>query len=760
MQRGMNRIYLLHIALLVCILTAPALLGEENLAPKLRVLYWSGGTLDSLIYQPLGSAGVDAHICLNGYPGDGSILCDTINYGYSPLLALKEDWHWTRRAFIRFDTIVTSYDSLEECQLWLYKTGTATNSNWVEAYLATEAWSEGTVTWDNAPVINMGVVSSRWTPPFPDWEGWLSLDITAIYENWVIGPNHGLQLIQQDLDSDDGQEFFSSDYMFCTLSIDNLWVSQETDCDDENLVLICYEANDFVIDSIFAALRIFDDGSPVGVHTIMETVPGYPPPNLGWVNSGSNCFYWDMKADYPGNDGCDFEIVIDVMNETTEILNVTDSFPIPDAEGVAWDGENLWVTRSWYSGGLDTQRVFRVDPITHYVFSDSCITDDLFDGYTADCVWHDGYLWILGGGLSGQRAKLFKFDVSTCTIVDSSAAIIPPSRWGQGIDYFAGWFYACDSNGKIFQVSPTPPYTSTLWLDLETIHPGLMSGAISADALVFALGYIWILRNPGPAGHVLLQFDYAGNVIDSFALASTSGFGPEGITFDGECFWYTDHSKDFVYRVCLWGCEDTMSIFTCLDSKAPEVGAICPPSPIYVGDTVSLNALVAESFGSSEPGSLIIDDGVTRIAVPYSPGLGIEVPELCGLADFVIMVRDSFCNWGSDTCVLEACSRFDALLHCAPCGGITSCSTQTAEFTVIDSICLEDIESAFFTIKVFHPIGDSTVFYREGPAIDVLFSAVADSTRITLTDIPYADGDSIWLSFDSLFTAEGCKTVP
>jgi hypothetical protein len=759
MHQGINSRASLRIAALILLITAPMLIGEI-LAPKLRVVYWTGGALDSLIYQPIRSEGIDAHICINGWPDDG-ILCDTFNYAFSPLLQLKEDWHWTRRSFIRFNTIVTTYDSIHTCELWLYKTGTATHSNWVQAYLVTSPWEETTVTWATAPSVNLTVASDRWTPPFPNWEGWLSLNIAPIYQNWVAGPNYGLQLRQQDLDSDDGQKFFSSDYLFCSLSIDSLWVSEETDCDGQNLVEICYEATDYIIDSIFASLKIFHDGALVGAHTISETVPGFPPPNLGWVSSGTKCFYWNMSADYPGNEGCDFEIALDVMNETTEILTVTDSFAIPDAEGVAWDGEFLWVTRSWYNSPLVTQRVFRVDPITHEVFDDSCITDHLFDGYTADCVWHDGYLWILGGGLSGQRAKLFKFDVSTCTVVDSSAALWGGARWGQGICYHDGWFYACDSNGKIYRVETTPPYTSTLWLDLETIHPGLMSGAISADALVFALGFIWILRNPGPAGHVLLQFDYTGNVIDSFALASLTGFGPEGITFDGECFWYTDHAKDFVYRVCLWGCEDSAVVAVCLDSKAPEVAALCPPSPVYVGDSVSFNALVAEYFGTSEPGSLIMDDGVSRIAVPLPPGgHTIAIPELCGLTSFVMMIRDSFCNWGEDTCFLEVCRRLDAVLDCAPCGGVSSCSSQTANFMVIDPLCSSDISSAFFTIRLYHDSGDSTVLYRAGPSASVIFIPEADSTRISLRDIPFADGDSVRITLDSLFTPAGCRTVP
>ncbi len=544
-------------------------------------------------------------------------------------------------------------------------------------------------------------------------------------------------------------------------TITNLNFLEETDCDGVNYVLVCYEVEDTDGDSINVEFKVYDSGLPVPTATTHDIVVGYPPPNLGWVYSGVHCFYWDMSADYPGHEGCDFDIQIEIMNETTEILTVTDSFPIPDAEGVAWDGEYLRVTRSWYDDPLDTQRVFRVDPTTHEVFADSCITDDLFAGYTADCEWHDGYLWILGGGMSGQRAKLFKFDVSTCTILDSSAALIPPTRWGQGIAWFGSHFYATDSRGKIYEVESTPPYTSTLWLDLETMYPALFGGSATVDALVFAHGFIWLLRNPGPANHVLLQVDLAGTIIDSFALASTATYGPEGITFDGSCFWYTDHTDGQVFRICLYSAYDTLNIGGCLDSRDPVVTLDCPIVPTALSDSLDLSWHVDDMFFDFDPCSLVVGTSMeVDTYVVTDTSIRILPPAGCDSAYVYIQVPDSFCNWGTDLCSFAICSEQITRLVCAPCGGFSSCSTQTADFMISDSLCASAIQSVFFTIKLFHPIGDSTIIFREGPAPGVILTPEADSTRVSLTDILYSDGDSIWISFDSLFTATGCKTVP
>lgn len=544
-------------------------------------------------------------------------------------------------------------------------------------------------------------------------------------------------------------------------TVTNLVYAEETICDGVNWVVICYDVEDTDGDSIYVELTITEAGSTISASTTNDLIPGYPAPNLGWVYSGTHCFYWEMSVDYPGHESCDFDIEIDVMNETTEMLNVTDSFPLIDAEGIAWDGSDLRVTRSTSVTGLDTQRVFRVDPATHTFFGDSCVTDPLFEGLMADCEWHDGYLWILHGGLSSQRAKLFKFDPSTCTLLDSSAALWGGTRWGQGIAWYGSHFYATDSRGKIYEVDPTPPYTSTLWLDLETMYPALFGGAETVDALVFAHGYIWLLRNPGPANHVLLQVDFAGTIVDSFALASTATHGPEGITFDGSCFWYTDHTDDKVFRICLYGAYDTVNTAACLDSRDPMVTLNCPLVPLSYGDSVDLSWHVDDMSFNFDPCSLIIgSSSEVDTYVVSDTTLTLIPPAGCDSAYVHVMVKDTFCNWGSDICDFPICSEQFTRLDCAPCGYISSCSTQTADFMITDTLCSADIQSVFFTIKLFHPIGDSTVIYREGPAPDVILTPETDSTRISITDIPYSDGDSIWISFDSLFTTTGCKTEP
>jgi len=294
------------------------------------------------------------------------------------------------------------------------------------------------------------------------------------------------------------------------------------------------------------------------------------------------------------------------------------------------------------------------DPGTDMItitFKEDLLADDFFDGYMADCVWYDDYLWIVGGGMSGQRAKLFKFDVLTCTIVDSSAPVIPVTRWGQGICYYDGHFYACDSQGKIYQVDTTPPYVSSLWLDLEIMYPGLFGGAVSADAIVFALGSIWKLRNPGPANHILIQFDLSGNVIDSFTLSSTASFGPEGMTFDGECFWYADHSRDYVFRAYPNSFGDSAIVLISCDSKAPEVEIISPGGIIDRGSITSINSSVDDLHPYSDECSVFVNYcfGIDTLIAVETTAEWIAPNIDCDSGWIRVAVRDSFCNWGYDT---------------------------------------------------------------------------------------------------------------
>ena len=156
-------------------------------------------------------------------------------------------------------------------------------------------------------------------------------------------------------------------------SVYDLTVAEETNCDGQNIVTVCYSMLDIDGDDINAVFAIEHAGTTITPITVTDDVPGFPGPNLGLLPSGTYCFNWNLGVDFPDIEDCDFDFRIEIDNETTDILNVVDTISIHDAEGIAWDGSDLWITRSTSVAGADTQYIWLVDPVTH----DSTLICDL-----------------------------------------------------------------------------------------------------------------------------------------------------------------------------------------------------------------------------------------------------------------------------------------------------------------------------------------------------------------------------------------------
>lgn len=91
------------------------------------------------------------------------------------------------------------------------------------------------------------------------------------------------------------------------------------------------------------------------------------------------------------------------------------------------------------------------------------------------------------------------------------------------------------------------------------------------------------------------------------------------------------------------------------------------------------------------------------------------------------------------------------------CFEFTSCKPQPVTFAMQDTTGRAiDHNQVYFTITVFHPLGGSDVY-----PIDGSHSAVFWSGDTAVVNWPMvADGDSVEITLDSLFTTDGCLTVP
>jgi len=391
----------------------------------------------------------------------------------------------------------------------------------------------------------------------------------------------------------------------------------------------------------------------------------------------------------------------------------------------------------------------------------------------ADMEWHNDTLYMM----QGPGRKMFVIDPATCTIVDSSDAMWGTGNWGQGIAWNNGYLWLTNSHGHIYRVDPYPPYNDTLWMSVEdtfwAYHPpseSLFSGPMTADAIVFALGYMWLLRNPsGSTTHILFQVDSTGQVIDSFALP-VLGMGPEGLTFDGGCFWYTDHTNDMVYRVCLWGCDDSLIISGCLDSDEPDIifpdSAICGDT-LFVGEIDTTVISILDSFfviGTECSVWAACTTETSFVGEFTDTNIIWTVPDLpCDSANLIVATYDSFGNRGwNESCpfIIVPCDAAIGSVACFSTISFSSCSTGYTMFHIEEANGLEiDTLRSYFTRIIFHPSGTADTAHFRPPTSEIFWSGSDDIYDVYFGE-NYADGDSVIIRLDSLFNVWGCKIIP
>ncbi|MGC9314214.1 MAG: DNRLRE domain-containing protein [bacterium] len=699
-----------RVLLALILIVALSGISDDMVTPKLRVLYWSGGELDSLIHQPCD--GYDVFICHNGnWPTDG-IYCDSINYGDALYLALKEDWHWTRRSFIMFDTLVTDYDSLEVCEVWLYKTGTATDANWIQAYLVTSFWDEMTVTWETAPSVDLTIASNRFTPIHSDWEGWFALDIDTLYRHWVAGPNFGLQLRQQDLDSNDGQEMFSSDTcprepeFFAT--IDSVWFWEETDCDDSNMVHICYILSG---DSADIEISISPDSGgmwvPVGTSffaTLFDTLGDYGED----IAAGMHCFDWVMSMDMPDTESWTWlvEVAMEALLDTFEVV---DSFGLGSRPqygvGLGYGDGYYW------SYDNSTGQVYYASYCPSFTLCPP--VDSVFVGinYNCDFEYDDSVLYYCTNrGVTSIDDTIRRYDLRTG--LEEDIYVFPVTMDIEGVAIIGDTLYAsqCAMATSMywylfgFDISGGFPVT-----EYDTVISELHSDCTTLEGLAYANGYLWGSNNNGK----IVQIDLSTRSIIGCYPVPNVGMGAEGLCWDGEYLWYQNNATRNIYQINIFDSTASEIIVSGpLDSRRPDVELTTPVEPLMPGDTCLFSWTVDDLFWVDDLCEIQIfgcdiDESYSVDGISFLWPIHIFP---CPECTVVVSVRDSFCNWSSDTAVVSIAqsSRYVEF----PWMTVNRCDTVLVPLH-IDSLHHTWLDSAFMRFQadpnVFVPFDLYTV---------------------------------------------------
>ena len=210
--------------------------------------------------------------------------------------------------------------------------------------------------------------------------------------------------------------------------------------------------------------------------------------------------------------------------------DVIHSIPAPGfySNGLAWDGENLWVANIadaahpqdyWY-------RIFKVSPETGDIITSFSTNNYYFHGLT-----HDGTnLW-------GERVY---------------TQIVKLTDEGQVIDNFPavplGIGLAFDKENNILYQATTQPGSIIIFDPENGNQLGILYPPEATENgwndLAFDGTYLW---HTNVATELIYKIDPAdGSIITEFVAPA---YQCEGLTFDGQYLWVSDTSQDMIYQV-------------------------------------------------------------------------------------------------------------------------------------------------------------------------------------------------------------------
>ncbi len=413
--------------------------------------------------------------------------------------------------------------------------------------------------------------------------------------------------------------------------IDSVWFWEETDCDGRNLVEICYILSDDTAN--ISAQMSSDSGMTwdVPLTTLMDTTG-----DLGEeIVPGEHCFYWEMGIDESDKEGM---WTLEVgLAEYRDTLFLSDSFYFAahNISGLTFDGDNIIVgerdgspvTIAWYN--------IEADAIIRTVEVSGCNTAE-------DLAFAEGRLFMN----CQSPGRVFEIDMTTGDIINQSSNSFSSL---QGLTYLGNDSLFLNRSGWHFCKIP-------LELDASDCFTHSF-GSGWPEGLAFGNGYIWLARDGSSSRPVLLKIRASDFFVsDSFWIIYGGSLGPEGLAWDGTSLWYANYNTGYVYEYDpLLVISEAISATLPLDSRPPNVDiSFSGNSDIYPNDIISLNWIVEDMFWCDESCSLHISWCTSETTI-IAMGTNYDwiVPptaEGCDTFWFWIAVRDSFCNWGYDSC--------------------------------------------------------------------------------------------------------------
>ncbi len=486
--------------------------------------------------------------------------------------------------------------------------------------------------------------------------------------NVTLSPGeHNIQV--NSFDTEDRYDEDEITVLVEVCGVDSVWFWEETECDEQNIVHICYTLSGHTSD--ISGQMSADSGATwveVGTEwftTLLDTT-GDLGEDIVPTSPDSHCFDWVMSEDMPDSEGYNWMVEISefVLLDTFFILDSMDIGSRPDyGRGLGFNEGYYWI--------YDYNR--------EYVYRTPCIdcspTDSFHIGrHNCDIDFADGWIYYAGGDPIVVRR------LDTTTGVVENIATMPYHGSGvQGVivvgDNLLMGLYDDDSNNMyILSVDLLAPLPASSW---DTLITAPLDSCHAMEGLAFAYGYLWGSNNWGRIVQIDLRtLEYIG----CYPVPNI-GSGAEGLCWDGSYLWYHNNATQKLYKIIINDTTvDRKVAIGPLDSRPPSLDLTCSPDTLFGGDTLLAHWNITDLFYINQPGSLYLSACEMETTFAITDTIFMQtVPAIdCSSCTLIVAARDSFCNWGYDTCQFVIRSPVELLfnleadsLGCLPDGSFT-----------------------------------------------------------------------------------------
>jgi len=446
----------------------------------------------------------------------------------------------------------------------------------------------------------------------------------------------------------------------CTTWIDSVWFSEETDCNDSNIVRICYRFSSTCPGSLQVVSISISPDSGISweeVGTAWFTHVRDTIGDIGYITPGTHCFEWLMDIDTIA-EGRSWMVRAELVSR----------------EGL-WVVMDSLVTRMCQNRGFS----FKNYPDTIFLVSRPYLYKGFCDWPHHDFIAVDsirlGYgIWSAEIGPAGiyvsyegsNNVEIYDFNLIYLRTINLSRAY---SRVGLSVIWQRDLFYADSCWYIIIATPPTmlPQYrVCKLNLDLDSVinfSPVFTDsdGRNEITGITYAYGHLYIctFRREPSTGicHLGRIYMLDPNTYAVIGYKDSPGPVPENIEFEGGRF-YISHFQHGICRIWEIGgmLADAVVANAPLDSRPPRVRISCPETTIFTGGIAHIAWHIEDKFYSGDPCTVKVDFcGRETTYIVSDTSLDIIVPAdiSCDSDVVIVAVRDSFCNWGYDTCVFE-----------------------------------------------------------------------------------------------------------